>query len=128
LNPANPDIWDDGRKGNYWSDYLSRYPNASEVGDTGVGNTPFFINENNVDLFPLMEPVTIPNVSLEPATEPTVPETDGTALPNHQDENLVGTGMSFENAFTIASTVVVAGVVAASIALLRRNKKSKMKA
>jgi len=57
---ANPSIWDNGTSGNYWSDYLTRYPNASEIGNTGVGDTPFYINENNIDHYPLMEPYIIP--------------------------------------------------------------------
>jgi parallel beta-helix repeat protein len=66
FNPPEPappkfvagaaNVWDDGKIGNYWSDYASRYPNASEVGNTGVGDTPYFINENNMDRHPLMVP------------------------------------------------------------------------
>jgi parallel beta-helix repeat protein len=47
-------IWDDGYEGNYWSDYLTRYPNATEIPGTGTGNTPFAINENNIDNHPLL--------------------------------------------------------------------------
>jgi parallel beta-helix repeat protein len=77
-------IWDDGCQfGNYWSDYLLRYPNATEINHTGVGDTPYFVKPNpyvdpstlsrqeaidywtdtnaqyeiNTDNFPLMEPV-----------------------------------------------------------------------
>jgi len=57
---ANPSTWDNGTSGNYWSDYLTRYPNASEIGNSGVGDTPFYINENNIDHYPLMEPYIIP--------------------------------------------------------------------
>ncbi|MGD6808126.1 MAG: right-handed parallel beta-helix repeat-containing protein [Candidatus Bathyarchaeia archaeon] len=46
AGPGN--TWD----GNYWSDYQTRYPNASEIGDTGVGDTPYLINENNIDYKP----------------------------------------------------------------------------
>ncbi len=54
-------FWDNGTIGNYWSDYLQRYPNAStKSSDTLVGNTPFYINENNIDSYPLMEPLVIP--------------------------------------------------------------------
>ena len=53
-------VWDNGTAGNYWSDYITRYPNASEVGSSGIGDTPFYINENNIDRYPLMEPATIP--------------------------------------------------------------------
>jgi parallel beta-helix repeat protein len=49
-------IWDDGTEGNYWSDYQTRYPNATEIPGTGTGNTPFVINENNVDNHPLTYP------------------------------------------------------------------------
>jgi parallel beta-helix repeat protein len=59
-------VWDDGGEGNYWSDYASRYPNASEVGNTGVGDTPYFINENNMDRHPLMAPLDIDSVTVEP--------------------------------------------------------------
>jgi parallel beta-helix repeat protein len=49
--------WDNGEEGNYWSDYTSRHPNATEVDCSGIWYTPFFINEDNIDRFPLTEPV-----------------------------------------------------------------------
>lgn len=55
----NPNEWDNGTRGNYWSDYLTRYTNASEIDETGVGDTPFVINPNNIDYYPLMNPVEI---------------------------------------------------------------------
>jgi len=63
---VNPSTWDDGEKGNYWSDYLTRYPNASEIGNTGVGDTPFYINSNNTDHYPLMVPFINSEVPAEP--------------------------------------------------------------
>lgn len=54
---------------NYWSDYLTKYPNATEVDHSGVGNTTYVfstVNENGklLDVYednhPLMKPVTIP--------------------------------------------------------------------
>jgi parallel beta-helix repeat protein len=52
--------WDNGEEGNYWSDYVTRYPNATEVNSSGVGDTAFYINENNQDNYPLMELYIIP--------------------------------------------------------------------
>jgi len=52
--PGNPNVWDDGEKGNYWSDYTTRYTNATEIGDSGIGDTPFYINSNNIDYHPIM--------------------------------------------------------------------------
>jgi len=59
---ADPSTWDNGAVGNYWSDYQSRYPNASEIGNTGIGDTPFYINDNNIDPYPLMEPMEISEI------------------------------------------------------------------
>jgi parallel beta-helix repeat protein len=60
TQPGRGNVWDNGTAGNYWSDYITRYPNASDVGSSGIGDTPFYINENNIDRYPLMKPATIP--------------------------------------------------------------------
>ena len=51
-------IWDSGYPsgGNYWSDYQYRYSNATELDGSGIWNTPYNIDENNVDHYPLMNP------------------------------------------------------------------------
>lgn len=53
--------WDNGSLGNYWSDYLTKYPNASEIGNTGLGDKPYVIDKDNVDNYPLMFPFDIEN-------------------------------------------------------------------
>jgi hypothetical protein len=50
-------LWDNSSVGNYWGDYLAKYPNASEIGNTGIGDTPYLINADNVDYYPLMASV-----------------------------------------------------------------------
>jgi parallel beta-helix repeat protein len=57
---GNPNVWDDDEKGNYWSDYLTRYQNATEIDGTGIGDTPFHINPNNIDNHPVMDVDLIP--------------------------------------------------------------------
>ena len=47
-------IWDDGSEGNYWSDY-----NGTDVNQDGVGDTPYVIGSNNIDHYPLMQPLTV---------------------------------------------------------------------
>jgi len=49
-------VWDDGYPsgGNYWSDYEERYPDADELDGSGIWNTPYVIDENNQDNYPLM--------------------------------------------------------------------------
>jgi parallel beta-helix repeat protein len=61
--PGHGNVWDNGTAGNYWSDYLTRYPNATELEGTRIGDTQFYINENNFDRYPLMEPNSIPEFS-----------------------------------------------------------------
>ena len=57
-------FWDDGYPsgGNYWSDYhgvdLYSGPYQNETGSDGIGDTPYVIDENNVDHYPLMNPWT----------------------------------------------------------------------
>jgi hypothetical protein len=49
---------------NYWRFYLTRYPNATEIGNTGIGNQPYVIEASTPvigpDYHPLMRPVSIP--------------------------------------------------------------------
>jgi len=57
---VSANTWDDGYSsgGNYWSDYTGvdklsgSYQNVT--GNDGIGDTPFLIDQNNVDHFPLM--------------------------------------------------------------------------
>ena len=60
---AGTNAWDDGYPsgGNYWSDYLTRYPSAQELDDSGIWDTPYNIDENNQDNYPLMELWTPPS-------------------------------------------------------------------
>jgi len=47
-------IWDNGEEGNYWSSY-----NGADTDVDGIGDTPYIINENNTDHYPLMAPITV---------------------------------------------------------------------
>jgi parallel beta-helix repeat protein len=56
---SSTNVWDNGNVGNYWSDYLTRYPNATQVDNSGVWNTPYQIDDNNYDLYPLAVPYAV---------------------------------------------------------------------
>ncbi len=89
--------WDNGTIGNYWSDYQTKYPQATEAGHSGIGNTPYVIEntipfsrtyENGtfisgtatlgtaVDNYPLIAPASISTTpsSAPPNPAPSVPE------------------------------------------------------
>jgi peptide/nickel transport system substrate-binding protein len=50
--------WDDGfpSGGNFWSDYVAKYPKAGQIGQSGIWNTPYTIDANNKDNYPLINP------------------------------------------------------------------------
>jgi len=54
---SSTSYWDNGYPsgGNYWSDYSERYPNASEIDDSGLWDTAYVIEGINQDSYPLME-------------------------------------------------------------------------
>lgn len=54
LAGASTSVWDNGAEGNYWSDYKERYPNATEIDNTGIWDTSYIINEKNRDNYPLV--------------------------------------------------------------------------
>ena len=63
---------------NYWSDYLTKYPDAKEVDSSGIGDQPyvFWIQENSTEIYyqdnhPLTQPVAIPLTSPTVTTSPT---------------------------------------------------------
>jgi len=63
-------LWDDGYPygGNYWSNYtgvdLYSGPYQNVTGSDGIGDTPYMIDENNRDNYPLMSPWS-PKITVE---------------------------------------------------------------
>ena len=49
-------LWDTGKEGNYWDDY-----NGTDGNRDGIGDTPYVINGENIDNYPLMFPYDIEN-------------------------------------------------------------------
>jgi len=69
YNTESINTWDDGYPsgGNYWSDYEQIYPDANELDNSGIWDTPYFIDEDNPDRYPLMAPyvdITPPTISI----------------------------------------------------------------
>jgi len=70
ANLWSTNIWDNGYPsgGNYWSDYtgvdLKSGPNQDQSGSDGIGDTPYSIDANNTDRYPLIYLVAIHDVAI----------------------------------------------------------------
>jgi parallel beta-helix repeat protein len=105
-------LWDNGSVGNYWSNYTIKYPNTSEIGNTGIGNTPYVIerewyttkdypNVQNVDNYPIMCPYDIENDAIVfPIPEPT-------PTPEPEPFPVVPVSASVAVAVAVAGTVLL---------------------
>jgi parallel beta-helix repeat protein len=58
YSETSTNVWDDGYPsgGNYWSDYEEKYPDAAEIDGSGIWDTPYVIDVDNQDRYPLMRP------------------------------------------------------------------------
>jgi nitrous oxidase accessory protein len=63
--PLLENSWDNGKEGNFWSDY-----NGTDSNGDGIGDTPYVIDESNIDNYPLMTAVDINNITMLPPPEP----------------------------------------------------------
>ena len=57
-------MWDNGKIGNYWSDY-----DGTDANGDGIGDTPYEVDSENTDRYPLIKPSNI-SVYLQKTTPP----------------------------------------------------------
>jgi nitrous oxidase accessory protein NosD len=60
LTQISINSWDNDTKGNYWSDYK-----GTDVTGDGIGDSPYVVDFNNSDFYPLMNPVSVDNLAVE---------------------------------------------------------------
>jgi parallel beta-helix repeat protein len=108
--------WDDGAEGNYWSDYTARYPDAQKASGSTVGNTPYYINENNKDNHPLLAPQDIFTFELPSTSPPSIqPSQEPNPTPTTSVEH-----DSFPATMAVASLASVAVVGVGLLIYLRK--------
>jgi hypothetical protein len=117
-------LWDNGSIGNYWSNYTVKYPNASEIDHSGIGNTPYSIeradystreysNATNIDNYPLMYPYDTEHDSINvPTNTSTATSPDISAI----DANMTG---------VIVGTFIITVIVALFLLLYSRHGKNR---
>jgi parallel beta-helix repeat protein len=105
-NATDVILWDNGYVGNYWSDYQSKYPNATEVDASGIGDTPYVINENNKDRYPLFERLSFepPEISVLSPLAQTYNETSVPLVFTIRGKWINWTGYSLDGKETITVT------------------------
>jgi parallel beta-helix repeat protein len=67
VENSSVNVWDDGLEGNYWSDY-----NGTDANHDGIGDTPYIIDANNTDNYPLMGKFYTTNVTFLPGSTVTL--------------------------------------------------------
>ena len=112
---SNAIFWDKDGRGNYWSDFLTIYPNATEIGNSGVGNTLYIIDANNIDHYPLMKPAAIPEL---PDRTGSIPE-----LPGGTGDNGTDKTEPFPTLLVFAVTVTVVAMVAVGLLVYFKKRK-----
>jgi parallel beta-helix repeat protein len=98
--------WDNGYPsgGNYWSDYQYRYPNATEIDGSSIWDTPYVIDANNQDRYPLMSPVVISD------------------YPDEENESMP-TPEPFPTTWILAAAVAIIVIIAVAAVILKKRGK-----
>jgi parallel beta-helix repeat protein len=114
-SPFSVNTWDNGYPsgGNYWSDYHTKYPNATEISDSGIGNTPYVIDSQNKDQYPLMEPftTTAPKISISAPVNQIFNETSvHLNFIVDKQVNWIGYSLDGKDNVTITGNTTIAGL------------------
>ncbi len=59
------DFWNFSQHGNYWSDYMSSYPSASEIVLSGIWDKPYILSGGEQDYYPLVNPFDVSTLNIQ---------------------------------------------------------------
>jgi hypothetical protein len=109
---------------NYWSDYLTRYPAATEIDSSGIGSIPYDYGGSlgsHYDNHPLMQPVEIPEF---PSPSPTSPSPTPSPSPSPSPEPTPEVE-PFPTTLVIAFVVLVAVIGIGSLIFFKKHHRDK---
>ncbi len=111
---VNGTLFDNGKQGNYWSDYK-----GTDANGDGIGDAPYFIGGTLQDNYPLMSPVDIANVNIptyqwgSDSAGVSAVNLNGAEQQQIQDVIFV---------LSIVAATLIAGVIASTVLKKRRKK------
>jgi len=114
--PSSDNVWDSGYPsgGNYWSGY-----NGSDLNRDGIGDTSYFVFENDTDNYPLLAPFTPVDVQPSPSPKPSPspePTPTATAEPTPKTE-------PFPTALVVTASGVAVTIVGAGLLFYFKKRK-----
>jgi parallel beta-helix repeat protein len=116
--PPSSNHWDNGEKGNYWSDYK-----GSDSNGDGIGDTAYYLYENNQDNYPLTNPVAVSGAPSAPVPASQSPESTTSSDDTQVPQGTTGAELPAEYVFAAMATV---GVAAACTWLFVKRRKVTM--
>jgi hypothetical protein len=115
---------------NYWSDYLTRYPAATEIDSTGIGSIPYDYGGSlgsYYDNNPLMKPVKFPEF---PSPSPTSPSPSPSSGPSSLSPSPTQSSSLPPSPTTwMIATMIIAIAIATAVILVyfrKRNHKTRL--
>jgi hypothetical protein len=132
LTPISPvGNWDNGTIGNYWSDYNTRYPNASKIGDLeAVGDTAYLIESKTTYMFDYGEETVIfgrsfdhypliHSINIQTDTDSKSPNSDDQ---HYLENNWLNSSINISYKYVVAIVLAFAIVITVTIVAVYKTK------